>query len=169
MQNSDILQNIIRFIGLALLQILVLNHINFLGYINPYLYLLFVLLFPFTGNRTLLIFLGFLLGLTIDMFSNTGGIHAAATVLIAYIRPGLLKFSFGISYEYNVIKLNQTPINERLLYISSMVVIHHLVLFLLETFNISHILLALKTTLFSSIFSILLIFSSLILWERKRS
>ncbi len=169
MQNSEFLQNIIRFVGLALLQILVLNHINFLGYINPYLYILFVLLFPFTGNRTLLIFLGFLLGLTIDMFSNTGGVHAAATVLIAYIRPALLKFSFGISYEYNVIKLNQVPISERLLYISGMVLIHHLALFLLETFNISHILLALKSTLFSSIFSIILIFCALVLWGRKRS
>ncbi|EDM45033.1 hypothetical protein SCB49_02894 [unidentified eubacterium SCB49] len=169
MQNSEIFQNSIRFIGLALLQVLVLNHINFLGYVNPYLYITFVLLFPFTGNRTLLIFLGFLLGLTIDMFSDTGGIHAAATVLIAYIRPALLKFTFGLSYEYNVIKLNQAPIKERLLYISGMVLIHHLVLFLLETFNISHILLALKSTLFSSIFSILLIFCSIILWGRKRS
>ena len=169
MQNSEIFQNIIRFIGLALLQVLVLNHIDFLGYINPYMYILFVILFPFTGNRTLLIFLGFLLGLTIDIFSDTGGVHAAATVAIAFIRPILLKFSFGISYEYNVIKLNQVPINERLLYISGMVIIHHLILFLLETFNFSHILLALKSTLFSSIFSILLIFCSLVLWGRKRS
>jgi len=167
MQNNEILQNIVRFIALVLLQILVLNHINFLGYINPYLYILFVLLFPFTGNRTLLIFLGFVLGLTIDMFSDTGGVHAAATVLLAYARPALLKFSFGISYEYNVIKLNQVPVKERLIYISGMVILHHLVLFLLETFNISHILLALKATLFSSIFSILLIFCALILWGQK--
>jgi rod shape-determining protein MreD len=169
MQNSEIFQNIIRFIGLVLLQVFVLNHINFLGYINPYMYVLFIIIFPFTGNRTLLIFLGFLLGLTIDMFSDTGGVHAAATVFIAYIRPALLKFAFGISYEYNVIKLNQAPINERLLYISGMVIVHHLVLFLLETFNISHILLALRSTLFSSIFSILLIFCVLVLFGRKRS
>lgn len=169
MQNNEILLNSIRFIVLVLLQVLVLNHINFLGYINPYLYILFVLLFPFTGNRTLLIFLGFLLGLTIDMFSDSGGVHAAATVFIAYIRPVLLKFSFGISYEYNVIKLNQAPINERLIYISTMVVIHHLFLFSLEIFNISHILLILKSTLFSSIFSILLIFCALILWGRKNT
>ncbi|MFT5230282.1 MAG: rod shape-determining protein MreD [Candidatus Azotimanducaceae bacterium] len=168
MQNSEVFQNIIRFIGLALLQVLVLNHINFLGYINPYLYILFVMLFPFTGNKTLLIFLGFFLGLTIDIFSDTGGVHAAATVFIAYIRPAILKFSFGISYEYNVIKLNKVATNERLLYISAVVILHHLVLFLLETFNISHILLALKSTLFSSIFSIILIFSVLTLWGRKR-
>lgn len=169
MKNSELLQNSIRFVGLVFLQVLVLNHINLLGYINPYLYILFVLLFPFTANRSLLIFLGFVLGLTIDMFSDSGGVHAAATVLIAYIRPALLKFSFGISYEYNVIKLNQAPVNERLLYISGMVLIHHLVLFLLETFNISHILLVLKSTLFSSIFSILLIFCALILWGRKNT
>lgn len=167
MQNNLIFINIVRFLVLVLLQVIILNHINFLGYINPYIYILFILVYPFTGNKSLLIFLSFLLGLSVDIFGDSGGIHAAASVLIAYARPAVLKFSFGISYEHNTIKINKAPLNQRILYISVMVLLHHLILFSLEIFSVSHILLVLKSTLFSGIFSILLIVCALILFSRK--
>lgn len=167
MQNNAIFINALRFLGLLLLQVLVLNNINFLGYINPYLYILFILVFPFTGNKSLLIGLSFLLGLSIDFFSDSGGVHAAASVFIGYLRPFLLKFSFGVSYEYNAIKLSKVTFSERLIYISLMVILHHLVLFSLEIFSVSRILLILKSTLFSGIFSIILILCSLVLFSRK--
>ncbi len=167
MNNSEIFGNAIRFIVLVLIQVLLLNHINFLDYINPYLYILFILLFPIDGNKTLLIFLSFILGLSVDMFGDSGGVHAAACVSIAYIRPLILKFSFGVSYEYNMVRLNKTALLERLIYIALMVLIHHLVLFSLEIFSFSHILLILKSTLFSGIFSIVLIFSTLLLFSKN--
>jgi len=167
MNNSAILINILRFITLVLLQVLLLNHINFLGYVNPYLYILFIIIFPLDGNRSLLIFLSFLLGLSIDLFGDSGGVHAAASVFIAYLRSPILKFSFGVSYEYNMIRINKAPLIEQLTYISLMVLVHHLVLFTLEIFSLSHILLLVKSTLFSGIFSVLLIFCSLLLFSRK--
>jgi hypothetical protein len=167
MNNSAILINILRFITLLLLQVLLLNHVNFLGYVNPYLYILFIILFPLDGNRSLLIFLSFLLGLSIDTFGDSGGVHAAASVFIAYLRFPILKFSFGVSYEYNMIRINKAPLIEQLTYISLMVLGHHLVLFILEIFSLSHILLLLKSTFFSGIFSILLIFCTLLLFSRK--
>lgn len=167
MNNSEIISNILRFILLVLLQVLVLNHINFLGYINPYIYILFILLFPLDGNKSLLIFLSFLLGLSVDMFGDSGGVHAAASVFIAFVRPLILKFSFGVSYEYNMIRINKAAVLERLVYISLMVLLHHLVLFSLEIFSFKHILLLAKSTLFSGIFSIVLIFCSLLLFSRK--
>jgi hypothetical protein len=167
MNNSAILTNILRFITLVLLQVLLLNHINFLGYVNPYLYILFIIIFPLDGNRFLLIFLSFLLGLNIDLFGDSGGVHAAASVFIAYLRSPILKFSFGVSYEYNMIRINKAPLIERLTYISLMVLMHHLVLFTLEIFSLSHILLLLKSTLFSGIFSVILIFCTLLLFSRK--
>ncbi|MGB1450762.1 MAG: rod shape-determining protein MreD, partial [Marinirhabdus sp.] len=94
-----------RFFTLVLVQVVVLDHINLFGYINPYLYIYFIVLYPFTGNRGLIILLGFLLGLTIDVFSDTGGVHAAATTFIAYARPAFLKISFGVSYQHNTVKL----------------------------------------------------------------
>ncbi len=167
MQNKDILINIIRFIILVLLQVFVLNNINFLGFVNPYLYLYFILIFPFSGNKSLLIFLSFLLGLFIDVFGDSGGIHAAASVFIAYIRPAFLKFSFGVSYEYDAIRLGRSDFIKRFIYITLMVLTHHLILFSLEIFNTDHILLILKSTLFSSIFSIVLLVTTMSLFSRK--
>ena len=167
MQNKDIFINILRFIILILLQVFILNNINFLGFINPYLYILFILIFPFNGNKTLLIFLSFLLGLSIDIFGDSGGIHAAASVFIAFIRPSFLKFSFGVSYEYDTINLGKSDFIKRLIYISLMVITHHLILFSLEIFNADHILLIFKSTLFSSIFSIVLLITTMSLFSRK--
>lgn len=167
MQSNDFLINAARFIALLLIQVVLLNNINFLGYINPYLYILFILVFPFTGNRSLLIFLAFILGLSVDIFSDSGGIHAAASTFIAYARPAILKFSFGVSYEYNTIKISKTPIGERITYIVLMVLAHHLLLFSLEIFNLKHILLILKSTLFSGMFSTILIFCTVLLFSRK--
>ncbi|MDT0556252.1 rod shape-determining protein MreD [Patiriisocius hiemis] len=168
-QNNFVVTNTFRFIVFVVLQVLILNHINFLGYINPYIYIIFILLFPFAGNKSLLLFLSFLLGLTIDMFCDSGGIHAAASVTIAFLRPLALRFSFGVSYEHNNIKLYKTPLNERLRYITLLVLIHHFILFSLEIFSIQNIILILKSTLFSSIFSILLITCILMLFGRSDS
>lgn len=155
--NKFLVSNITRFVILVLVQVLILNNINFLGFINPYLYVFFILLLPLNLTHYKVIFFSFLIGLTIDLFEDSGGINAAASVLIGFLRPSFLRFSFGISYEHQTVKFNQTPFAQRFTYISLLVVIHHLVLFSLEIFNLSYIILILKKTLFSSIFTILLI------------
>lgn len=154
--NSIIEKNSIRFILLVLLQVFVLNHINFLGYINPYLYILFIIIYPVKNSRSLFIFLSFLLGLSVDMFSDSGGVHAAASVTLAFIRPAFLKSIFGALYEHQTIKFNSIDFGAKLVYISLLAVAHHLILFALEIFNISKIILIAQKTLFSSIFTIIL-------------
>ena len=165
--NSLLLSNIARFVILILVQVIVLNNINFLGYINPYLYVLFVLLLPLNLSQYKVLFFSFLIGLCIDFFEDSGGVNAASTLVIAYLRPAILKFSFGVSYEHQTIKYYQTPITQRLSYISILVFVHHFVLFSLEIFNYSYIILILKKTLFSSIFTILLILLVTALFQRK--
>lgn len=165
--NNVVLSNTFRFFFLILLQVLLLNNINFMGYINPYLYILFILLYPFNGNQTLLLILSFLLGLGVDLFEDSGGINAAACVVIAYIRPVILRFSFGVSYDYQTIKFSSTPIGSRISYLAILVFIHHFVLFLLEFFNFAHFLLLLKKTFFSGIFTLILIFLTLALFNRR--
>ncbi|WP_310992474.1 rod shape-determining protein MreD [Aequorivita marina] len=167
MQSNDIFINIVRFIVLVLFQVLILSNINLLGYINPYLYIIFILLYPLDGNKGLLIFLGFLLGLSVDILEDSGGVHAAACAFIAYIRPFVLKYSFGVSYEYNSIKIRKADPMERLTYIASLVFMHHFVMFALEIFSVDHILLLLKSTLFSGIFTIVLIIGTLVLFDKK--
>ncbi len=167
--NKEILIHIIRFFVLILTQVLVFNHINFLGYLNPYIYIIFIILAPITVSQNLFLLLSFILGLTIDMFGDSGGIHASACLIIAFIRPIILRFTFGLSYEFQTVKLSKVGFVERLIYMSSMVLIHHLLLFSLESFNISHIFLILKKTLFSSIFTIVITSLILALFRRKDS
>lgn len=169
MQSSDIAINIVRFVVLVFLQVLLLDNINLAGYINPYLYIYFIIMFPLDGNKTLLIFLSFLLGLSVDIFEDSGGVHAAACSFIAYIRPLVLKYSFGLSYEYNSVKIARATAAEQFTYIASLVILHHFVMFFLEIFSFNHILLLLKTTLFSGLFTIILVFCTLILFHRKTS
>ena len=155
--NKSVFTHTFRFILLVLLQVLLFNNINFLGYINPYIYLIFIALFPVKNNRAVIIILSFLIGLSVDIFSDTGGIHAAACVFVAYVRPLILKFSFGMIYEHQTIKFNAVEFGEKLTYISILTAIHHFVLFYFEIFSISKITLVLQKTLYSSIFTILLI------------
>jgi len=166
--NNVISQNIIRFIVLVLVQTLVLNNVNFLGYLNPYIYVLFIILFPIKNNRLLFLCLSFFLGLTIDLFLDSGGIHAAACVSIAYIRPVILKFSFGMIYEHQTIKFSSTEFGKRLSYFTILILVHHIILFSLEIFNSSKIILILKKSLFSSIFTIVLCLLITILFSRKK-
>jgi len=165
--NSIFSVHTVRFIALAIFQVLILNHINFLGYINPYVYILFIALYPIKNNRILLLLLSFLLGLTIDLFLDTGGIHAAASVLIAYVRPVILKTSFGTIYEHQSIKFNSVDFGSKLTYFTLLTVLHHLVLFSLEIFSISKIIFVLQKTLLSSIFTILISMVITIIFSRK--
>jgi rod shape-determining protein MreD len=128
--NSALLINIVRFILLIALQILLFNNINFLGYINPYPYILFILLYPANSNKTGLLVASFLLGLAVDMFSNSGGVHAAASLILAFFRPSIFKFSFGLSYEYQTVKINDVLTPQRFSFILIAVLLHHFVLFL---------------------------------------
>ena len=88
---SVFLKNSIRFIFFLLFQVYVLNKIEPLhGFISPYLYYLFILWLPFSISRFRLMVAGFLMGLSLDYFMMTPGLHAAACVLIAYLRPYII-------------------------------------------------------------------------------
>lgn len=154
--NSTILVNIARFILLLAAQILVFNNVNFLGYINPYPYVLFIILYPVNGNKYGLLAASFFLGIIMDMFCNSGGVNAAACVALAYYRPYIFKFSFGLSYEYQTVRINDVLTPERFSFILIAVVIHHFTLFLLEVFHLTFFLEILLKTVLSTIFTILI-------------
>ncbi|HLW14814.1 MAG TPA: rod shape-determining protein MreD [Flavobacteriaceae bacterium] len=163
---NNIVTQVFRFIVLLAVQILILNNVQLFGYSSPYVYILFIIGFPLTANRNLLILLGFILGLAVDIYSNSGGVHAGASVLIAYLRPFLLKFSFGVSFEHNNIKFTQAEVKQQMLYLFSMVFIHHFVLFALENFSVKLLVQTLESTLVSTIFSSILIYCILIIFSR---
>lgn len=158
----------LRFIALLLVQVVVCNNINFMGYINPYIYIVFIFLFPIRDSRIVLLLISFLLGMLVDMFSDSGGVHAAAAVTLAYARPLLLKMSFGMLYEHQSVKFSNTDIGSLITYVGLGTLLHHFILFSLEVFNISNILLILKKTLFSGIFTIILSILIIVLFSRNK-
>ncbi len=105
-------------------------------------------------NQVLLV-ASFLLGLMMDFFLNSGGIHATACIVLAFMRPSIFKFSFGVSYEYQTIKINDVLTPERFSFILLSVVIHHLTMFLLEAFQVSFFWDILIRTLLSAVFTII--------------
>ncbi len=153
--NSALLMNIARFILLLLAQVLIFNRMDLFGFVNPFPYILFIILYPVNGNKTGLLLASFFLGLIMDMFWNSGGVHAAACLVLAYFRPAIFKFSFGLSYEYQTVKLNDSLTPERFSFILIAVIIHHFTLFILEIFKLSSILDILVRTVLSTLFTII--------------
>ena len=154
--NSNFILNIIRFILLIAIQILILNQIKFDGWINPYIYVLFIILYPINSNKYGFLIASFLIGLTIDTFSDSGGVHTTASLILAYIRPLFLRFSFGLSYEYQTIKIAEKLTLDRFLFIAICIFTHHLILFSLELYQFDLFFDIIFRTIFSSIFTFII-------------
>lgn len=96
MNEGAILNSGVRFILLLVVQILLLRQISwgFAGkdYLFIFIYPLFTLLLPFRMLKTVVILLSFFMGLSIDLFYETLGIHAAAATFLGFVRPALLRF-----------------------------------------------------------------------------
>ena len=154
--SSSVIINIFRFIVLLALQVIVFREMNLFGVMSAFPYILFILLYPVNGNKAGLLAISFLLGLMVDMFLNSGGAHAAACVVLAYLRPAFFRFSFGVSYEYQTVKINDRLSPERFSFILISVVTHHLILYLLEFFRFGLILDILLRTFLSTIFTLII-------------
>jgi len=166
--NSDNIISIFQFIFLLFLQAFLLNNINLFGFINPNLYLLFIVVFPLNSNSTLLIVLGFLLGLLLDLLTQGSGGHTIASLTIAFLRPYIVKFSFGVNYEIPQGMIQGSLPSQRLLYLTLVIFVHHLVLFSVIYFSFDNIITIIKNTLFTSFFTFILIYISLGLFKEKK-
>jgi hypothetical protein len=133
---NDLIKNIFRLALFILVQVYVLNKIPHLHrYIVPYLYFLFILWLPFTVNRMVLLGAGFLTGLSLDYFTLTPGLHTAACVLIAYVRPFIINIL--ITKEANEITFHEPSPRGMgwgpyLIYALILTFLHHTYLVMLE-------------------------------------
>lgn len=148
----------IIFIVLVLVQVLFLNQVQFSGFANPYIYILFIMLLPLKSARYVHLVGAFLLGLSVDVFSNTLGIHAFASVFVAYFRPlliGLITNREEDMSDYPGLK--QNGFVWFLYYTCLMVFIHHSVLFYVEVFSFTNFFGTLYRVFLSSVLSIFVI------------
>lgn len=163
-------KDILRFFVLIALQVLLLDHINLGGYINPSLYVFFILLLPFEIPGWLLLILAFLIGLGVDVFSNSTGLHTAASVFMAYIRPWVIrKTGAPADYEGNL-KPGIADMGFRwfLIYAVILIFAHQLALALLDTFRFAEAgLISIRLAL-STAFTLVLVIISEYLFMRRR-
>jgi rod shape-determining protein MreD len=160
---------LIIFVVSVLLQVLIFNNILIARVITPFPYILFILLLPFYIPRALLLFLSFMLGLTVDGFTNTPGVHASACLIIGFLRPGILQM---ISSRETLESISAPRVKNMSFqwfagYASFLVIIHHLFLFFIEAFTFNGFLFTLIRIILSSVLSVGLILLSQFLIFRK--
>lgn len=177
---SIYLKNFLRFCFIVLIQVLILNKITLRWWSQPagfpvfipYLYPLFILLLPFEVPVWGLMVLGFIAGLTIDSYMNSAGMHACATVFIAYLRTNVLNallpknLSEYASQSPSVKNMGWVPF---LVYSSFLIVLHHAVFFSVELWSVSNIAYLLLKILASSVTTVLFIVAYLLLFTKQVS
>ena len=159
----------LQFILLILIQVFVLNNINLFGYLNPYLYILFLIIYHFNNNQSEIILLGFLLGFSLDLISQSSGAHTIACLTIGFLRPYFAIFSFRLKLSElpeNLISKEARSLN-KIGFLFLMIFVHHFILFFIIFLDIKSIFLILKNTFFTTVFSIIVIWPVLILLETK--
>lgn len=169
---SLFVKNIIRFILFILVQVYVLSQIPPLHrFIIPYLYFLFILWLPFNISRFSLLLVAFLLGITLDYFLGTPGLHAAPCVLIAYLRPFLINVLIsqeGAELNYAEPSIKSMGIAPYGLYVLVFTFIHHFYLVLIEWLQFGDFLYFLGKVSATTGISLLLIFITEMLFFRKQ-
>ncbi|HQV55579.1 MAG: rod shape-determining protein MreD [Chitinophagaceae bacterium] len=168
---SDLLRNILRFAVFILIQVLLLNKIPHLHrFITPYIYFLFLLWLPFSVSRQWLLIIGFLTGLTLDYFTMTPGLHTAACLLIAYVRPFLIsvlmpKDSSDFNYrEPSPKAMLWTPY---LVYVFVLTLLHHGYMVFLQWLSFGSFLDFIIKVIATTAISMLLIITVELLFPRK--
>ena len=144
------------FVILVLLQVLVFNNIRFGGYVNPYIYVMFILMLPVEIPSWLLLIISFVLGALMDIFCSSPGMHSSATVLAGFVRPYILRvvaprdgYESGSDPSLMIYGLRWF-----LIYTSLVVIIHHTALFYLEVFRLTAFFSTMLRVILSSLFSV---------------
>lgn len=157
---KDLLKYGISFFLLILFQGLILNNIEFGGYVVPFLYVIFILALPFETPNWLGLILGFILGIAIDSFTSTLGMHTSATVFMVFCRYYLLKMVAPRGgYEFNTKpSVQDMGMVWYLFYATILILLHHLFLFYVESFKMTQFFYTFGRALASTIFTVILVF-----------
>lgn len=166
---KEILKYTLLFVLCLLLQVLVFDKIYLSGYVNIYFYVLFILLLPIEISPLLTMFLAFFLGISVDMFSNTLGMHASALVFMAYLRPSVLRFlSPYDGYEPGMqARANSLGVGWFIRYSMVLIFAHHFLLLFIEAFNFSLFFFTLLKVMISTLATGFIVFISQYLVFRK--
>ena len=152
------------------MQVFLLRNITLYNISTPYLYIMFILLLPFEIPNVLLFALSFLLGLTIDAFYDTPGLHAASCVLLAFVRILFISITVQKDGFDNEPEPTLSVMGLRWFFTYALILslAHHFFLFNLEVFRLSEIPYTLSRFVLSSIFTVFLILLSGFLFYKRK-
>lgn len=170
MLSNSLFKNIILLILFSTLQVLIFNQLQFLSLYFPMLYLLWIYQYSLEDNLYLFLFLSFILGLSIDLFIGTGGIHAFACVGIAFLRKPL----FGIissSSENEFVGSVDQKLNkiENLIFIFSLILIHHTLLYFIDNLKFSNFFVIIQRIFINSLITFIFVYSFYLLFIKNKS
>ena len=162
--NTIYINIALRFVILILAQSLIFNKFDFLGVYDPYISVIFILIFPIKISRISFLIISFFFGLALDYFSNSLGLNATAFITIAYLKPSIMNFVFGNFYDPHGVKMIknyivESTIYQKILYVLIIIFIHHFVMFSLESFAINQLIIILQKTIYSSFLSLIFCFT----------
>ncbi|RKR85566.1 rod shape-determining protein MreD [Mucilaginibacter gracilis] len=168
--TTMIFVNLMRFVLSVALQVFLLKNITLYNLATPYTYILFILLLPFNVPNIVLFILSFILGLTLDAFYDTPGLHAAACVVLAFVRIVFINITVQKDGFDNEPEPTLSIMGFRwfFAYVFILTLFHHFFLFNLEVFRLSEIQYTLSRFALSSVFTVFLIVISGLLFFRKR-
>lgn len=135
---------------------------------TPYIYVLFILLYPAFRNRYVFLLLCFLLGWGVDLFEDTGGIHAFASLTIGFLSKHIIRMVSGTKFfELEEFRYSDFNVGQWIIYTALMVFIHHFLLFFIESLSFANFGGIMLRTLSCSAFTLLFVYFYLILFRKR--
>lgn len=152
------LRHILSLVIVLLLQMLVFNNLHFLGICHPYIYILFLIALPIRIPQWIELLIGFGVGLIVDMFCGSPGVHTAACSFLAYLRPIFIRRTIQDAERISMtIDGLSIGFNEYVKLVVLYTILHHTLVFLIEAWSLAHFWLLLAKIIVSSLFTIALL------------
>jgi|SRR5687767_9002085 len=157
--NNKNLVIALRLLLLLAVDIFVVSRLEIGIYFIPHIYFLSLLMLPVRMKKGWLLLFGFFAGLIVDVFMNTGGLHAAASTMLVFVRIFTLRLFLAPEDEDSNISPGLYTLGNRkyLIYSSLLILVHQLTFFFLEVFKTDSFFLILKKTLASTVLNVLLL------------
>lgn len=170
---GSIFKNGIRFAILLFFQVYVLDRVHLHQWITPYIYYLFILWLPFKISRAALMLFSFAIGISLDAFHHLPGFHAAACVLMAYVRPFVINLLLPQEgAETNYEEPSYQSMGGRfpyLVYALILILIHNAWLFFLEAWQFADVGYFFGKLILTTLISLLLLLAVELIFSRSQS
>ena len=157
------------FIGVVLLQIFLIDNISLGIYFHPLIYVAFVILLPLGMQPVWVVLLSAMLGLTMDVMTGMCGLNVIATTATGFARIAIIGFTSGLNtgVDDTIPALYRLPQKNLLTYIISMVLMHSIIYFVMESLSMAHLFHTLLRVIVSDVVCVVIVWYIVKLFVEK--